>query len=71
MAKGAYSLHCFHPEAEQLVKAPQPKKRKMTDFAGGCWLFFSPVAGTFLMQNMFFSAGVRSMGGALPQHRLS
>jgi hypothetical protein len=35
MAKGAYSLHCLHPEAEQLVKAPQPKKRKMTDFAGG------------------------------------
>ena len=28
ISKGTYSLHCFHPEKEQLVKAPQPKKRK-------------------------------------------
>jgi hypothetical protein len=28
IGKGAYSLHCFHPEVEQLVKAPQPKAPK-------------------------------------------
>jgi hypothetical protein len=28
IGKGAYSLHCFHPEAEHLVKAPQPKAPK-------------------------------------------
>jgi hypothetical protein len=28
ISKGAYSLHCFHPEREQLVKAPQPKEPK-------------------------------------------
>ena len=28
ISKGAYSLHCFHPEKEQLVKAPQPKEPK-------------------------------------------
>ena len=35
ISKGAYSLHCFHPDKEQLVKA---KKRKMSDhFAGEEW----------------------------------
>ncbi len=28
LSKGAYSLHCFHPDKEQLVKAPQPKEAK-------------------------------------------
>ena len=28
MAKGAYSLHCFHPEQEQLVRAQPPKEPK-------------------------------------------
>ncbi len=31
LSKGAYSLHCFHPDKEQLVRAPQPKKRKLDD----------------------------------------
>ncbi len=42
LSKGAYSLHCFHPDKEQLVRAAQPKKRKMTDhfagrLVGGLW----------------------------------
>ena len=34
ISKGTYSLHCFHPEKEQLVKAPQPKKRKAWEIGG-------------------------------------
>jgi hypothetical protein len=34
LAKGAYSLHCFHPDKEQLVKAPQPKKEAEGEAAG-------------------------------------
>ncbi|KAL4440713.1 hypothetical protein ABPG77_000422 [Micractinium sp. CCAP 211/92] len=34
LSKGAYSLHCFHPDKEQLVRAPQPKKRKLDDLEG-------------------------------------
>ena len=28
VSKGAYSLHCLHPDKEQLVRAPQPKEPK-------------------------------------------
>ncbi|PSC69056.1 DDT domain-containing protein [Micractinium conductrix] len=31
ISKGAYSLHCFHPDKEQWVKAPESKKRKLED----------------------------------------
>ncbi|PRW55979.1 DDT domain-containing isoform A [Chlorella sorokiniana] len=32
VAKGAYSLHCFHPDKPNLIRDPAHKKRKMTDF---------------------------------------
>ena len=34
VSKGAYSLHCLHPDKEQLVRAPQPKKRKLEEEFG-------------------------------------
>ncbi|KAL4457501.1 hypothetical protein ABPG75_012366 [Micractinium tetrahymenae] len=34
LSKGAYSLHCLHPDKEQLVRAPQPKKRKLDELEG-------------------------------------
>ena len=40
LSKGAYSLHCLHPDKEQLVRAPQPKKRKLEELGehAGLWL---------------------------------
>ena len=35
LTKGAYSLHCFHPNKPNLIRDPAHKKRKMTDFLGG------------------------------------
>jgi hypothetical protein len=34
LGKGAYSLHAYHPDKEQLVRAPQPKKRKLEEVLG-------------------------------------
>ena len=67
VGKGAYSLHCFHPEVEQLVKAPQPKKRKALDFAGGrgAWWGLQAV-GVETIHNCI----VVGLGGALPLHRV-
>ena len=35
LSKGVYSLHCFHPDKEVLVKAPAPTKRKAEDAREG------------------------------------
>ena len=35
LAKGAYSLHCFHPDKEQLVRVQPPKEKKEKDAGEG------------------------------------
>jgi hypothetical protein len=46
LAKGAYSLHCFHPDKEQLVRAPQPKEPKEPKAAAGGEAGATPAAGS-------------------------
>ena len=46
MAKGTYTLHCFHPEQEQLVRVPPPKEPKEgKQKAAGAGEGATPVAG--------------------------
>ena len=35
LSKGAYSLHCFHADKEQLVRVQPPKEKKEKDKAAG------------------------------------
>jgi hypothetical protein len=46
LSKGAYSLHCFHPDKEQLVKAPQAKQPKESKKAAAAAAAGTPAPGS-------------------------